>query len=388
MSLNDFYAQNDINFYDANACGTGAQATLPGDDNASAIFTFLISTNFKHLDGRPMNAVQAAGFLANVWAESRFNPSAIQSGKAYNQAKAMSNVGGYAFGIVQWDGGRRVALLKYASRHGQDWRNLATQLEYLKTELDGAERGIMRDTTFRTTTDPGEAARRVNIVFERSGNAYNDTARPKKANELYEQLGGLSATNIDCLGGSNSEAFGTIAEVATTMAGWGGTYRWGGGHSSLTDLKRRIDVKFQGGNQFICHGGNCPPKSNANGVDCTGFVRAVVYVATGTDPGPGMEGKPKLYQRITAEEAQPGDLFVIPGKHVGVILENYVTTVNKGTKVRRFKTAEAKGTRTGIVLSSQYASGKRVFRYIGPGREGAVSTGGTTSRGGMQWRID
>ena len=57
----------------------------------------------------------AAALLGNNQAESELQPSIIQSNATYNETKAMdATLGGYAFGLAQWDSGRRVNLLHYA----------------------------------------------------------------------------------------------------------------------------------------------------------------------------------------------------------------------------------------------------------------------------------
>jgi cell wall-associated NlpC family hydrolase len=117
---------------------------------------------------------------------------------------------------------------------------------------------------------------------------------------------------------------GNIAQVAQTMGGWGGQYQacylTGGGHGTLDDLKQRIANHF----------------ANVNGVnygvDCSGFTRAVIYTATGKDPGglstSAMCASPE-YEHIPRAQAQPGDLAIRCDTHVEVI-----TDVNGG----KFKT--------------------------------------------------
>ncbi|MEJ7346095.1 phage tail tip lysozyme, partial [Staphylococcus haemolyticus] len=48
----------------------------------------------------------AAALLGNNQAESELQPSIIQSNATYNETKAMdTTLGGYAFGLAQWDSG-------------------------------------------------------------------------------------------------------------------------------------------------------------------------------------------------------------------------------------------------------------------------------------------
>jgi cell wall-associated NlpC family hydrolase len=171
--------------------------------------------------------------------------------------------------------------------------------------------------------------------------------------------GGTCTNNSDL-----SIANGDIAATASTMAGWGGTYAWAGGHGSLDDLKNRIDKKFQGGDKKICNTttGSCPDVSNEYGVDCSGFMRSVIYIATGTDIGSTstatMPSNKYLTKLNSKEEAKPGDIFLTDG-HTGIITENDVSG-------QKFITAEARSTKTGIGPSTQkYSNVIAVYRYNG-----------------------
>ena len=159
----EFYAANDIVTYDPCAV---VCSTLPGGvtmedsrDTAEAVFKFLISNPFSTNADQPMNAVQAAGFMGNMFVESGIDPATIQGHAQYNDAKARNpSVGGYALGLVQWDSGRRVQLIKYAESKGKEWSDLATQLSFLHQELETTESALLKNTSFRAVKDPGEAA--------------------------------------------------------------------------------------------------------------------------------------------------------------------------------------------------------------------------------------
>jgi len=158
-----------------------------------------------------------------------------------------------------------------------------------------------------------------------------------------------------------------IAAEAALIETWGGgTYLWGGGHSTLSDLQNRLAHKFQGGSSYICYSGNCPRTPNGYGVDCSGFVRAVIYAATGTDIGQFLASYSSAaytgyFKRIyNNSEAKPGDIFINDGDHTGVIVANY-------TSQGKFGTVEARGTSIGIGPTTRYyTSGYGIFRYIGP----------------------
>ncbi|HVQ45003.1 MAG TPA: phage tail tip lysozyme [Candidatus Saccharimonadia bacterium] len=92
--INDsiYYVENDADC-NALASGTGL-GTLAGADNRQKIWNWLRS--------KSLSAEQAAGVIGNMFAESGFNP-------ARNQGSVL---GAHAWGLAQWDGGRRDALLR------------------------------------------------------------------------------------------------------------------------------------------------------------------------------------------------------------------------------------------------------------------------------------
>ncbi len=145
------------------------------------------------------------------------------------------------------------------------------------------------------------------------------------------------------------------------MAGWGDTqnenlYNFGGGHGDTDDLKSRIAAKFQ---------------PNAMSVDCSGFVRAAIYQATGKDVGSifanGSAAEGTLdgdisshLTKIDPSQAQPGDLFsrnndTVGGGHTGVILSN-------DTSAKKFQTAESYGGH-GPGLNSRTYDEATIYRY-------------------------
>lgn len=193
----EFFASNDIVTYDpcAEACSADGDDSVSIEDSketAESVFKFLISTPFSTNGGKPLNAVQAAGFLGNMQAESGVDAKTIQSGAKYDEGRAKNpGVGGYAFGLVQWDGGRRVQLIEFADKKGTKWDDLETQLNFLKKELEGSEQAIIKDSTFRTTSDPAEAAVRIRAVFERAGIPHDEN-RQKYAKAFFKQFKDLA----------------------------------------------------------------------------------------------------------------------------------------------------------------------------------------------------
>ncbi len=140
---------------------------------------------------------------------------------------------------------------------------------------------------------------------------------------------------------------GSIAAHATQMAQWGGSYLWGGGHASLADLQARIAAGFAG----------------RYGVDCSGFVRAAIYTATGVDTGNWAvnrgSGFAHMFIEVSEADARPGDIFHTH-THTGVIIAN---DPQRGV----YQTAESFSEYSGMGLSRHaygYAN-DGVWRFIG-----------------------
>lgn len=125
--------------------------------------------------------------------------------------------------------------------------------------------------------------------------------------------GGAGGSSSSGCSGGGSLASGPIADVAKSMGEWGAQYQacyhWAGGHGDTADLDRRIAAHFN-------------PKDE-NGVDCSGFTRAVIYKSTGTDPGPmttdTMCADSAKFDHIPKAQAQPGDFAISCPEHVEVI---------------------------------------------------------------------
>ena len=83
--------------------------------NANTIFAFFIKN-------MGYNAAAASGVLANIKAESDFNPN------CYGDY-------GTSYGICQWHNERFDALKNWCSSNGYSWTSLTGQLNYLKKEL-------------------------------------------------------------------------------------------------------------------------------------------------------------------------------------------------------------------------------------------------------------
>lgn len=89
-------------------------------------------------------------------------------------------------------------------------------------------------------------------------------------------------------------------------------YKWGGGHSG-TAAQFMADFKA----------GKYPPGSET--VDCSGLVRMTIYETYGVDIG-GIGSDDYFgtghFEKVPVEDAKPGDLIIILGKHVEIVVKN------------------------------------------------------------------
>lgn len=99
------------------------------NSNAGRIWNFFVDKGLK--------GYQIAGILGNLdWESGGLRPEIIQNDNSYRRNWAYDeNVTGYGFGLAQWDGQRRVALLNFADRNHVSWRSLDLQLKFMWEEL-------------------------------------------------------------------------------------------------------------------------------------------------------------------------------------------------------------------------------------------------------------
>lgn len=177
----DFYSGNDILYYDPEACSTRNQSgdvAVIGNDNAEKIFNFLTSTNFKATDGKPFNAVQAAGALGNFQQESTMNPAAVEPN-------------GAGHGLAQWSFDRWTKLQALAQAEGKEWSDLSLQLKMIQNELNDIDSDegsrLLRVSEFTTVTDPARASYLFQLSYERAGTPAQAN-RDSAALSYYEQF--------------------------------------------------------------------------------------------------------------------------------------------------------------------------------------------------------
>ena len=139
----DFFSGNDILFYDPSCAYSSSSTTLDGNGIKEKIWNFLIQNG--------LNDVQAAGVMGNMQAESAFIPTRFQGDKSFDPWNSDGS-SAHAWGLVQWDGGRRYTapnkgvlgklkeknpeLVKYVSNDYNWSKNKAIQAKIPPTDLD------------------------------------------------------------------------------------------------------------------------------------------------------------------------------------------------------------------------------------------------------------
>ncbi|MDR2896214.1 MAG: peptidoglycan DD-metalloendopeptidase family protein [Propionibacteriaceae bacterium] len=260
----------------------------------------------------------------------------------------------------------------FQQRTSQGWgtvEQIMTSVAYQATQF--YDRAIpMADA------DASLTAGQISVAVQRPDSTveYKYTRIEPVAVALLQALGGtLTASTPQCsttsAGVYSADAAG-IVQAATEMGAWGGWYLWGGGHGTLEDLQTRIDRQFKGGRLMPLDetpAGDTDMGSTQNefGVDCSGFVRAVIWQATGVDVGMWSyepDDHPDIgvyFTKVTEETAQPGDIF-FTGTHTGIVLLNDHTT-------RTYQVMSARSVILGIAESQEdYGTATRgVYRWIG-----------------------
>lgn len=154
---------------DAAGGGAVAAASAPTGDIADKVRSGLVN--------RGMAPHIAEGWALNFQDESGFKTGAVGDS-------------GNAFGLAQWNGPRKQALMKYAASRGADPSDIDAQLDYLMTELNGSEKGAW--AKIQATNTPGEAAAAIVNSFERPAEVHR--ARREKAYLAYRPKAELGAT--------------------------------------------------------------------------------------------------------------------------------------------------------------------------------------------------
>lgn len=145
--------------------------TASAANNARTIYDFCL----KELG---LNSAGACGVLANIEAESDFNPN-------------LYGDGGDSYGICQWNLSRFTNLKNFCNKNGYDWKSLNGQLYFLKYELSNnkSDTGYILDK-LKDVSNTAQGAYKAGYdwcyYFERPANkTAKSESRGTKARDKY-----------------------------------------------------------------------------------------------------------------------------------------------------------------------------------------------------------
>ncbi|MEV8377753.1 phage tail tip lysozyme [Kribbella sp. NPDC056861] len=302
-------------------CG-GTDGPLVGGNNQEKAFNFLVTAGY--------TKQQAAGIVGNMIHESSVEPQRLNgtaSGVKTSAATA-AGLGNKAWGIVQWyPASKMINPSKAAGASYEQIETLEHQLKFLAAQLDGTGAVALKAVgdKMKATKSVDEAAYTFAHDFEIFTTNDNDpeyARRQATARQVFETFGGGedpggnpgSGPATGCAAGS-----GNIAAVAISLA-------WPeGGHGKNK------------GDATPAYQAALPKYNSENGYevwsDCGRFVATVMRMS-GADPDYPMvstgvqdnylrtSGKYDVFDVITIDQLQPGDIFIGTG-HTYMFVGSY-----------------------------------------------------------------
>lgn len=305
-ALERSYSTSDIPPFfdpDAAACATnqapGQALQIQKTPTTDRIYEYLSKTKLSTNNNKALSPAQAAGVMGNMYAESGFNPSAIEATERVQKGH----------GLVQWTFGRWTNLESFAAQEGKPWDDLEVQLKFLKKELEGSERALFEDSQFTGAKEPAIAAMRFRVIFERADPAVaHDDRREGAAIWAFNTYAGGSVSS-DCVSGNGIIA-GNLVETAVNFA-------------LPTPADEGVNTKEQARKEYQEAKDKYNP--SVHWTDCGGFIATVMY-ATGVDtnfPSVGtvtqanyIRSNPDKYlvvENPSLSDLQPGDLLYTTG---------------------------------------------------------------------------
>lgn len=133
---------------------------------------------YNYLINQGVPAVQAAGIIGNLAAESNLNTTVI--GRADDKGSV---------GLAQWHSERKTGLYNFAKKQGKSWEGLETQLDYILHELNTTEKGAKAQLYAAKT--PQEATMAFMNKYERPAEWAKKQSSKHRVNEALK-LSGLA----------------------------------------------------------------------------------------------------------------------------------------------------------------------------------------------------
>lgn len=311
-------------------CCTNSAPKVTGADNPAKIWNYFIQAG--------VGAAGTAGILGNMSAEtSGFNPADEQrSGAWEDMSNRNINEGGKGgVGLVQWDGGRRPAVIKYLLSHGltdaelhdkASEKLLLAELDYIMVELNGNYKSTL--TALKAEKDPAQAA----YIFHKQYEVSADEPSAIKKNRMdpavafYNKYNGSQLSNPisggtgsgSCSSGQSADCTDVNAQGVAKILSCAKkydpvSYVWGAGHAGAKKWKD-----------------GCTTIGPSCGLDCSGLVNIAVYDAFGVDlmEDTSTERTSSHWTKIDISQVQPGDIVQPNTGHVEII--DHIESDEKG----------------------------------------------------------
>ena len=202
--------------------------------------------------------VLASNSSLNEYTQNTLFPAYAKSNVKINQSAYKGSDGNYypGVGLAQWTGGRGYKLFKFAQDRNLDWRDLGTQIEYFKSEMDGSYSGV-RDA-LNNATSVTDATRIAYNKYE--GCKREDWFQPrlKHAQSIYSTQSGkplsdaelvpaTGAVNASLGGDTGKTSFGSNAGVTGDAGSSGGSDGGGGILGILSTITSAFSNALTGG---------------------------------------------------------------------------------------------------------------------------------------------
>ena len=308
-------------------CGdsTVTSANLPGGDNPEKIWNFFIQKGLK--------PYQAAGFLGNIEAESRFNPRQIEIAfsspphESDNLPPPVNSKGQPGYGLIQWTSlGRRDRLKEKVLSDPQKRKasDITLQLELIWEELNGAYKKSTL-IPLQNSKDVNEASTIITLNYEIPANkAARAIERAKRSASYLAKYGSLTPSATPAVPVSTTTV-GTGTTGCTGVPGSGAASSPNAAGIVLKALeyswpeKRGLTPKPEYAAAVQQYNKAAP----YNGADCGAFV-GIVMKASGADPNYPPVGtsvqmdyvrkNPDKYDvtdNFKVEDLLPGDILIV-----------------------------------------------------------------------------
>lgn len=297
-------------------CVTDGVGELYGDTNEEKLWNYYVGSGYTKF--------QVAAMLGNILHESGFRPdnaedcaynideSALVAGvdngtiskdkfllwpsngceKTYPRAPYTS--GAFGFGISQWTAtDRKTKLYDKAKANNASIADLATQVAFLKEELDGSWLYPTHESTWKNATSESNIGPATEAYCKGFEIAAGCSGRVTDANNYYTKF-----KDNEIITGSSSTASAS-------------------GNSIIAEAKKYV------GNPYV-YGGS----SLTNGCDCSHFVWLVLQ-KLGYNVSYQTAGNFNQCTQVALSDAQPGDIFQ-NSQHMGFIGDNDLLIEAKG----------------------------------------------------------